>query len=225
MTAGPTGPDPLPAVIADVIDPARVLAAETVYHGLVWDVRRDQVDLGHEVVARDLIEHPGAVAVVALDDTGRIVLVQQYRHPIGMRDWEIPAGLLDLDGEPPVVAAARELGEEADLRADRWDLLIDYVTSPGYTSEAIRIFLARDLNEIPEGERHHRTGEERDMPRAWVSLDDAFAAATSGKLVNPHTLVGIFAAHAARAADWTTLRPADSPWLLWERLRRPSRCG
>ena len=213
-------PTPEPTLLADETDPQPVVGQEVVYRGLVWDVRRDAVDLGEAgVVRRDLIDHPGAVAVIAMDEDERIALVQQYRHPIGLREWEVPAGLLDIGGEPPHVCAARELAEEADLVAGEWSMLIDYATSPGYTSEAIRIYLARDLSPVPEGERHARDGEELGMPLRFVSLDEAYDAVVAGRLHNPHTVIGIFAAYAARSRGWATLRPADVPWPLWERLR------
>jgi hypothetical protein len=108
-------PTPEPTLLADETDPQPVVGQEVVYRGLVWDVRRDAVDLGEAgVVQRDLIDHPGAVAVIAMDEDERIALVQQYRHPVGLREWEVPAGLLDIGGEPPHVCAARELSEEAD---------------------------------------------------------------------------------------------------------------
>lgn len=204
--------------LEDVLDPAPVVAAERVFDGLIWGVRRDEVDLGAETVRRDVLEHPGAVAILALDAGGRLALVQQYRHPIGLRCWEIPAGLVD-PGEAPLAAAARELAEEADLRAGRWDVLMDYFTSPGYTTEAIRIYLARDLAEVPEAERHQRSGEERDMPLRWVAIDAAASAVLTGRLHNPHTVVAILTAHARRESGWADLRPADEPWPLWERLR------
>ena len=109
--------------------------------------------------------------------------------------------------------------EEADLVAGEWSMLIDYATSPGYTSEAIRIYLARDLSPVPEGERHKRDGEELGMPLRFVSLDEAYDAVVAGRLHNPHTVIGIFAAYAARSRGWATLNPADVPWPLWERLR------
>ena len=199
-------------VIADRADRAPVLASRTVYAGLVWDVRRDEVDLGYEVVTRDVVAHPGAVGVLAMDEQGRIALIQQYRHPVGMRLWEIPAGLLDVAGEDPALAAARELAEEADLVAEQWAVLTDYFTSPGFASESIRLYLARGLSAVPASERHERTGEERDMPLRWVPLDEAHAAVLAGRLHNPHTVIAVLAAVALRADGWAGLRPADAPW-------------
>ncbi len=208
------------AALEDLLDPQPVVGSEVVYHGLVWDVRRDRVDLGTAgVVSRDVIDHPGAVGILVLDADERVALVQQYRHPIGLRDWEIPAGLTDIAGEPPLLAAQRELAEEADLVAARWNTLIDYFTSPGYTSEALRIYLAREVTDVPAGDRHTRTGEELGMEVRWVPLDDAHEAVLDGRLHNPHTVVAILSAYAARADGWSRLRAADAPWPLWERLR------
>lgn len=210
--------------LADVVDPQPVLSSRTVYRGLVWDVRRDEVDLGTAGrVHRDLVAHPGAVAILALDEQDRIALVQQYRHPVGVRDWEIPAGLLDVAGEPPLQTAVRELAEEADLAAGSWAVLVDYFTSPGFTSEAVRVYVARGLSEVPEAERHTRGGEELGMPLRFVPLDEAHEAVLEGRLHNPHTVIAILAAYAARARDWSGLRPADAPWPLWERLRAGGR--
>ncbi|MGC5166015.1 NUDIX domain-containing protein [Luteimicrobium sp. DT211] len=200
-------------VVRDVIAPRPVLRRELVHHGRIWDVVADDVDLGQgTVVTREVVDHPGAVAVVALDDDGRVLLLRQYRHPVGRELWEVPAGLLDVPDEPAALAAARELGEEADLRAARWDVLADFYTTPGGSSEAVRVFLARDLSPVPDAELHVREDEERDIEVRWVALDDAVAAVLGGAVHNPSAVVGVLAAHASRATGWATLRPADVPW-------------
>ena len=141
--AGPVG-DAGP--LRDRLDPRPVRSAERPFRGRVWDVVSEEVDLGEGgVVTRDFVDHTGAVAVLALDDDDRVVLVQQYRHPVGAFEWELPAGLLDVDGEPAHLTAARELLEEADLVAGEWHLLLDHYASPGGSSEALRVFLARRL--------------------------------------------------------------------------------
>jgi 8-oxo-dGTP pyrophosphatase MutT (NUDIX family) len=126
--------------------------------------------------------------------------------------WEVPAGLLDVEGEDFVVGAARELAEEADLAAGTWNVLADVFNSPGSSSEAIRIYLARDLTGIPHHERHERTDEEAEIEFHWISLDDAVASVLAGRLHNPSAVVGILAAAAARAGNYQELRPADAPW-------------
>lgn len=198
---------------ADVVAPRPVVAHERVAAGRIFDLVRDVVDLGDgEQVTREYLDHPGAVAVVALDDAGRVLLLRQYRHPVRAELWETPAGLLDVEGEPAQAAAARELHEEADLAADRWDVLVDIATSPGATNEALRVFLARDLRPVPEAERHTRTEEEAGIEARWVPLEEAVGLVLSGALHNPSAVVGVLAAHAARAGGWASLRPADAAW-------------
>lgn len=205
--------------LADLVDEiARkpVVASETVYHGLVWDVRRDTVDLGAAgEVRREYLDHPGAVIVVALREGAaddEVLLIKQYRHPVGVTEWELPAGLLDVAGEDPWVAAQRELAEEADLTAQTWHVLADYYASPGGMDEALRIYLARGLADVPEGERHSPEGEELGMPRGWVALSVAQEAALTGRLNNVGAIVGVLATAAARDRGWATLRPMDAPW-------------
>jgi ADP-ribose pyrophosphatase len=189
-----------------------VLRSEQVLDGLVWDVRRDVVDLGHGTVTREVLVHTGAVGVVALDDDERVLLLRQYRHPVGHYLWEPPAGLLDVPGEDPLVTARRELAEEADLVAADWHVLVDFFNSPGGSTEAFRCYLARGLSPVPAGERHDREDEERDMATGWLPLDEARDLVLAGHLHNPTAVTGILAACAARDAGWGTLRPADAPW-------------
>ncbi|MDO5503549.1 MAG: NUDIX hydrolase [Actinomycetia bacterium] len=195
--------------LSDHIEPRPVHSRTTSFSGRVWDVVTDEVDLGPAgVVTRDYIEHPGAVAIVALDEQERLVLIQQYRHPVGRVEWEIPAGLLDVQGELPRHTAARELAEEADLIAGTWHCLLEVATTPGSSSETIAIFLARDLRPVPEEERHERDGEELDMPRAFVPLDEVREAVLAGRLQNMTLAVAVLAACAARDAGWDSLPPA-----------------
>jgi ADP-ribose pyrophosphatase len=199
--------------LADRIVDRPVVRSEVVHHGMVWDVLRETVDLGEAgEVTREFVRHPGAVSVVALDDRDRVVLLQQYRHPVRVLEWEVPAGLLDVDGEDPWVAAARELHEEADLQAQEWHVLVDYFSSPGGVDEALRVYLARGLSHVPEDDRHQREGEELGMPARWVDLDEAQDAVLAGRIHNPSAVIGILAAHAARERGWATLRPHDAPW-------------
>ena len=200
-------------MIADEPAALQVRSSRTVHHGMVWDVRRDEVDLGDgQTVTREVVDHTGAVGVVVLDAEDRVLLLRQYRHPVRSYLWEPPAGLLDVAGEDPQVAAARELAEEADLVADQWHVLVDFYNSPGGSTEAFRCYLARGLHDVPESEWHQREHEERDMARAWVDLSEARDLVLAGRLHNPTTVCGVLAAAAAREAGWTTLRPADAPW-------------
>lgn len=199
--------------LADQPGSRPVTASSVSFTGRVWDIKTDVVDLGDSgTVTRDYVAHTGAVAIMALNDAGQIYLVRQYRHPVGRELWEPPAGLLDVDDEPPLAAAQRELWEEADLRADTWHTLVDYVTSPGGSSEGIRIFLARDVREADADDRHERTAEERDMIGQWWDVDAVLAAIMGGELWGPTTIVGTFALDAARRGAWDSLRPADAAW-------------
>lgn len=199
--------------VADAPARCEVTATRLGFVGHVWDVRTDDVVLpGGETVVRDVVVHPGAVGVVALDGLDRVLFVQQYRHPAGALLWEPPAGLRDLDGEPPLACVQRELYEEAGFRAASWAVLLDAFTSPGMSSEAIRIYLARDLVGVPVEERFVGSGEERDMPLAWVPLDAAVEAVLAGRLHNPMAVMGILAASRAREVGYASLRPADEPW-------------
>ena len=202
MTATPDGP---PADPVDLREPRPVVSHELLHAGRVWDVVGDVVDLGQAQVVREYVDHPGAVAILALDDGDRVLLLSQYRHPVGHVLWEPPAGLLDVEGELPVAAAARELAEEADLVADTWAVLVDYFSSPGGSSERIVIFLARDLHPAPEV--FAREHEEADMVATWVPLDEAVDGVLSGRLHSPTTVLGVLAAEAARARGWSTLVP------------------
>jgi ADP-ribose pyrophosphatase len=182
------------------------------YAGPIFTVYTDKVTMsGGGTAERDVTENKGAVGVVALDDIGRVVLIKQYRHPVHQRLWEVPAGLRDVPGEDLLLTAARELAEETDLRAARFDLLVDLHTSPGFSNETIRLFLARDLTPVPDGERHERTDEEADLEIAWFDLDEAVAMVLRGEITNAATVGGLLAAARAREDGWATLRPADTP--------------
>jgi|SRR5690625_1554413 len=171
-----------------------VTAHQRVYAGRIWDVVRDEVELDPgRRVERDYVAHPGAVAIVAVDEEERMVLVQQYRHPVRRELWEVPAGLLDVPGEDPLEAAKRELWEEADLRAETWEHLVDYYTTPGGSDEKLQVFLARDLREVPADERYERTDEELGMPITFVPVRDVVESVLTGGIMNPSTVVGALA--------------------------------
>lgn len=197
----------------DSLAPRPVTDHAVLYEGKIFDLIGESADLGEAgVVRREFVHHPGAVTIIALDDEERVLLLRQYRHPVRMELWEPPAGLLDVPGEDPVAAARRELAEEADLRADRWDLLVDWFNSPGGSDEALRVFVARGLSRVPDDELHTRTDEEAGIVARWVPLDEARDAVLAGQLHNPSAVVGVLAACVARDLGWQTLRPADSPW-------------
>ncbi len=169
-----------------------VLESDLVYRGRVWDVRSDRVRYGDGEIVRQYVAHTGAVAIVALDEQGRVLLIQQYRHPIRHRDWELPAGLLDVEGEEPLEAARRELAEEADLVAVHWEPLVSSWTTPGGNDEIIHVFLATGVR--PSGAAHDREDEEADIRVEWVSLADAVSAVMEGRMRNGILAIGVLAA-------------------------------
>lgn len=186
-----------------------VTESETRYVGQIFALRADEVRMpGGTTARREIVENYGAAAVVAIDDDGRIVLVLQYRHAFGRRLWELPAGLLDIGGEPPQASAARELAEEAGLAAKTWHTLIDLDTAPGFSDESVRVYLATGLSDVARPDGHH---EEADLVVRRFDLDDAVAKVYSGEIVNSIAVAGILAAHAL--PDRGALRTVDSPWI------------
>ncbi len=171
---------------------ADVVSSDLVYAGNVWDVRSDTVRYGDGRIVRQYVDHPGAAAIVALDEEDRVLLIQQYRHPIRQRDWEIPAGLLDVDGESPLETARRELAEEADLAAAEWEPLVSVYSTPGGNSEIVHLFLARGLSSIAEA--HARVAEEADIRVEWMPLAEAVTAVLEGRLRNGILVTGVLAA-------------------------------
>ncbi|MEZ0343007.1 NUDIX domain-containing protein [Mycobacterium sp. pV006] len=185
-----------------------VAASETLHVGNILALRVDEVRMpGGGTARREIVEHFGAVAVVAIDDDANVVLVHQYRHAFGRRLWELPAGLLDLGGEPPHVTAARELTEEAGLEAASWQTLIDLDTAPGFSDESVRVFLATDLRDVDRPAADH---EEADLVVRRVPLVEAVKMIYAGKIVNSIAVAGILAAYAM--PDPETLRTVDAPW-------------
>jgi 8-oxo-dGTP pyrophosphatase MutT (NUDIX family) len=206
--------EPQVPAFSDEQSPRPLVDTSVVYDGRIWDVVEDtfRLERGGEELVRDYITHPGAVAVLAMNDDGQVLLIRQYRHPVRMTLWEIPAGLLDVDGEDFVAAAARELAEEADITANTWQVLTDVFLSPGSSREALRVYLARGITPVPEAERHERTHEEAEIEMLWVGLDEAVEAILQGRIHSPSAIAGILAAAAARPAGFHTLRPGDAPW-------------
>ncbi|WP_433651610.1 NUDIX domain-containing protein [Micromonospora zamorensis] len=189
-----------------------VRSREERYRGRIFDVVTEEVTMpGGGTGVRDLVRHVGAVAVVALDDAGQVVLIRQYRHPVGRHLWELPAGLMDVSGEELPAAALRELAEEADLTAGQVDVLVDLHSSPGFTNELVRVFLARDLAEVPADERHERRDEEADLQVVRIDLDEAVAMVLAGEITNASAVAGLLAAARARDTGWSTLRRSDAP--------------
>ena len=190
-----------------------VVSSEKLAEGIVVSVRRDQVEMPDgDVAGREVIEHPGAVGIVALDEAGQVLLIRQYRHPAGRLLWEIPAGLRDVAGEPPLVTARRELLEEAGYQAADWQVLADFFTSPGITSERLRVYLARGLRRVPDAEREYVPDhEEAHLTVEWAPLDVVASRILAGSLHNGVMMIGVLAAMAARQDGFASLRAPDAP--------------
>jgi ADP-ribose pyrophosphatase len=199
--------------IKDTPEAWEVRATETPFRGKKTSVRTDEVVMPDgSVASRDYQVHPGSVAVLALDDEGRVLVIRQYRHPVREKLWEIPAGLLDVPGENPLHAAQRELYEEAHVKAEDWRVLTDVYTTPGGCDEAVRIFLARNLSEA-DGERFAVEDEEADMELERVPVADLVRGVLAGDLHNNCLVVGVLSLVAAEHGEGLdALRPAEAPW-------------
>jgi 8-oxo-dGTP pyrophosphatase MutT (NUDIX family) len=185
------------------------VASDTLYVGKIFALRADEVRMpGGNTARREVVEHYGAVAIVALDENNNVAMVYQYRQPVGRRLWELPAGLLDIGGEPPEHTAARELEEEAGLQARDWGVLVDVVSAAGFSDECVRIYLATGLTDIGRPEAHD---EEADLKLQWFPLTDAVKMVLSGEIVNSLAVAGILAARTIDR-DVQGLRPVDAPW-------------
>ncbi len=186
------------------------VSSQILYQGAIFALRRDEVRMpGGDTAKREVLEHYGAVAVVAMNENNDIAMVYQYRHTYGRRIWELPAGLLDAPDEAPHLTAVRELEEEVGLHADTWKVLLDVNTAPGYSDESVRVYLATGLSDIGRPEAHD---EEADMTMRWFSLDEAVDRALSGQIVNSIAIAGILAAHAVTTGI-AQPRPLDTPWI------------
>jgi len=187
-----------------------VVASRTVYRGAILALRTDELAMpGGSTGTREVVEHHGAVAILAVDEDDQVIMIHQYRHPVGRRLWELPAGLLDLADEEPADAAARELVEEAGVSATHWSVLVDVAPSPGSSDEAVRVFLALGLSAVdrPDGEQ-----EEADLVVHRVAFEEAVARVLAGDIVNAPTVAGLLALAASRASG-TAPRAVTAPWL------------
>ena len=185
------------------------VASETLYVGKIFALRADEVSMpGGRTARREVVEHYGAVGIVALNDDDDVALIYQYRHPVGRRLWELPAGLLDVGGEPPHLSAARELEEEAGLTARDWGVLVDVVSAPGFSDECVRLYLATGITDVGRPEAHD---EEADLQLKWVPLADAVQMVLAGEIINSLAVAGILAAQTTDR-DVRALRPVETPW-------------
>jgi 8-oxo-dGDP phosphatase len=181
------------ALVDEPLNP-RIISSDLDFTGRVWNIRRDVFEYNGHELTRDYVDHPGAVAVLVLDEQRRVLLIQQYRHPIRSRDWEIPAGLLDIEGEDPLVAAKRELGEEVDLTAAEWSHLVTFNSSPGGSNELITVFLAQGISATEAS--YDRTEEEADIVIRWVPIEEVIAGVLAQDLKNSILAIAVLAAHA-----------------------------
>jgi ADP-ribose pyrophosphatase len=187
-----------------------VQSTKDIYIGRVMALRSDEVVMpGGRAAVREILEHPGAVAIAALDDDDRLMMIYQYRHPLSRRLWELPAGLLDVAGEDPVATARRELAEEAGLAAADWAALVDVAPSPGFSDESVRVYLARGLSEVDRPDLGD--DEESDLTSRWIPLTVAVRMVLAGEIVNGVTAAAVLAAHAVCGVA-AAARPADAPW-------------
>lgn len=186
-----------------------VTSSRTVYTGAVMALRVDEVRMPEGTIGtREVVEHHGAVGVLAIDATDQVVLIHQYRHPVGRRLWELPAGLLDLADEEPLAAAQRELVEEVGVTAERWSVLVDLAVSPGFTDESMRVYLAEGLTDVQRPAGEH---EEADLLVRRVPLTEAVAQVLSGVIVNTSAVAGLLALATLRAQG-SAPRPIEAPW-------------
>jgi len=178
-----------------------VVASEDVHRDdWVVALRSDQVHRpGHpeETFRRLVVEDPGAVVVLALDEEERAVVIRQYRHPVGMRLVELPAGKLDQPGEEPVVAGRRELREEVGLQAREWTHLMTTYASPGITAETHALYLARGLEEVDRDfEPHH---EEADLTVERVPVQELVEAVLDGRVADAPLATAVLAYETLKA--------------------------
>jgi 8-oxo-dGDP phosphatase len=187
--------------VADEPEAWPVRAARTEFEGAVIGVRVDTLHYGGQTFDREVVTHPGAVAIAAIDAEDRVLVLSQYRHAAQRRMIELPAGLLDVAGEEPLLAAQRELREEGGVRAEQWSPLLEYVPSPGMSTERVRIFVAERLSPAAQQDGFEAEHEEAAMSREWVPLDDLVAAVMAGSVQNGHTVVAALALRHLRDAQ------------------------
>lgn len=166
-------------------------SSRLIHKGMVWDLVSDTFDFNGEELTREFVKHTGAVAVLTINDRDELLLLRQYRRPVGKYLMEFPAGLLDVPGEPILECAKRELAEEAKLQASHWEELISFHATPGGNSETITVFVARGLS-VADSD-YVTSGEEKDMPQSWVPIKEALESVLRSEIMSPTAVVGIMA--------------------------------
>lgn len=209
-------------MIKDEVVEQKLVSREVLAETYLFELRRDVFEYGDQQLQREYVVHAGAVGVIALDHQGNILLIKQYRVSQGKMMWEVPAGLLDVAGEDPLVAAQRELLEETGYEAKKWNVLVDFATTPGGSTEQIRMYLAQGLIEHPDG-RPQAQDEENNMQVEWVSVSEVLESIGKGSVTNPVLVTGTLALIAALAEPETILRDENSAWLAREEILKSDR--
>lgn len=169
-----------------------VIESTVTHEGVMSTLRVDKVAMpSGRVAPREVAQRPDAVAVVPLTTDGDVIMLRQYRHPVGRYELEIPAGLLDVEGESEAEAAQRELVEEIGMTAGTLERLTRFWNSAGWTDEATTVFVGRDLRPAAPDDDFVPEGEEADMEVLRVSLADAVARARSGAVTDAKTVIGL----------------------------------
>ena len=158
---------------------------EVVFKGRVFTVTVDEVELDGRVLRRDVVHHPGAVAMLVRDRQGRFLFVRQYRHPAGQRLIEIPAGTLE-EGESPEETALRELKEEGGIIARNLKFVTKFYVAPGYTTELIHLFYVDEFD-IVENEPE----EDEDIEILWIEDEEALRMVRRGEIVDAKTIIAL----------------------------------
>lgn len=181
----------------DTASAPNILNSELALKGMVWDVVRESFEYLDGELTREFVKHPGAVAVLAVNHQDEVLLINQYRHPVRSRLWEIPAGLRDIKGEDLAVTAQRELLEETGYRAQKLEPLIAFHTTPGGNDETIHVYLAESLEFV--GHNIELEGEERDLETQWVPLAECVKSVLKSDMKSPSLVVAVLALWAKRS--------------------------
>jgi 8-oxo-dGDP phosphatase len=206
--------------VIDLIVPEAQPTVELIWQGKVVQVQRENFKIFGIESTREIVIHPGAVGVVAVNEHQQIAMLRQYRRPVRAFLFEPVAGLLDKNLEFPLDAAKRELVEEAGLVASRWSHLIDLTVSPGGSSEVIRFFLAEEVERAPAGRSWSMESEEKELPLVWLSQDEFLAAVRANHIHNSPGIAAIFTAF--ETLKTPDRRDPNIPWPMFENLKKSS---